>query len=136
MIYKLRLVALGIVFGWVLLSCSACSASETGSSQAASQLAAAGKTVYQQNCAKCHGENGQKVNGSALMGQDNVLAVYQTGQMLYDYISKNMPDDNPGGLSPTQYLAVENYLLLQDGYVKPDIPLSQNNLDQILLENH
>jgi len=70
------------------------------------------------------------------MGQDNVLAVYQTGQMLYDYISKNMPDDNPGGLSPTQYLAVENYLLLQDGYVKPDIPLSQNNLDQILLEKH
>ena len=70
------------------------------------------------------------------MGQDNVLAVYQNGQMLYDYISKYMPDDNPGSLSPSQYLAVENYLLLQDGYVKPGIPPSQNNLDQILLEKH
>ena len=70
------------------------------------------------------------------MGPDNVLAVYQTGQMLYDYISKQMPDDNPGSLSPTQYLQVESYLLLQDGYVKPGVPVNQNNLGQISLEKH
>ena len=136
MIRKLRMLALGIVFGWVFLSCSACSGSKPGSAQTASQLAAAGKTVFQQNCAKCHGDNGQKVNGSALMGGDNVLANYQTGLMLYDYISQKMPDDNPGGLSPTQYLQVESYLLLQNGYVKPDIPVSQNNLGQIAIEKH
>ena len=54
--------------------------------------------------------------------------------MLYDYISKWMPDDNPGSLSPSQYLQVESYLLLQDGYVKPGAPLSQSNLGQILIE--
>ncbi len=56
--------------------------------------------------------------------------------MLYGYISKNMPDDNPGSLSPAQYLQVESYLLLQDGYVKPGMLVNQNNLVQILIEKH
>ena len=70
------------------------------------------------------------------MGQDNVLPTYQTGQKLYDFISKQMPDDNPGGLSPSQYLEVESYLLLQDGYVKPNLPVDPTNLEHIALEKH
>ncbi len=130
-IFKPYILAIGLVFGLMLLAGRACSGSKKGSEATASQLAAAGKTVFEQNCMKCHGENGQQVNGSALMGPDNVLANYQTGLGLYNFISQRMPDDNPGGLTPTQYLQVETYLLLQDGYVKPGTPIAPNNLDQI-----
>ncbi len=123
-------------FAFILLVSSACSGSNISTGQTAGQLSAAGKTIFQQRCEKCHGENGQKVPGSPILGQDNVLANYQTGQGLYDYISKLMPDDNPGSLSPAQYLQVESYLLLQDGYVQSGTPVDQNNLDRILLEKH
>ncbi len=136
MIRKLCVLAVSIVSGLVFLSASACSGPNPAGSQTAGQLAAAGKSVYQENCAKCHGENGQQVNGSALMGGDNVLANYETGQMLYNYIVKNMPDDNPGSLSPAQYLQVETYLLLQDGYIQPGTSVTQNNLEQIPIEKH
>jgi len=93
-----------------------------------------GKSVYQQYCLNCHGADGQRVNGSALLGQINVLDHYQNGQALYDYISKLMPDGNPGSLSPAQYLQVESYLLLQNGYVKPGTLIRQGSLGQITIK--
>ncbi len=47
-----------------------------------------------------------------------------------------MPDDNPGNLSPTQYLQVESYLLLQDGYVKPGTMITPSDLGQIPMVKH
>jgi mono/diheme cytochrome c family protein len=126
---KILILTTGIIFLAASLAVSACSVSSS-----ASQLSEHGKAVFQQYCLKCHGADGQKINGSAILGQNNVLDRYPTGQVLYDYISKFMPDDNKGGLSPTQYLQVESYLLLQNGYVKPETPIRQDGLDQIIIK--
>jgi mono/diheme cytochrome c family protein len=130
---KLHRLVIWIVLGGICVGSSACAVATPPGPPSASQLAVDGKTVFQQYCAKCHGDDGQKVNGSALMGPDNVLANYETGQKLYEHISQQMPDDHPASLSPTQYLQVESYLLLQDGYIKADTIASQNNLGQIIL---
>ncbi len=129
----LRRVAIWTIVSGLCIMASACGGAQTASTPDASNLAADGKTVFQQHCEKCHGADGQKVNGSALMGSDNVLSNYQTGQGLYDFISKQMPDDNKGGLTPDQYLQVEAYLLLQDGYLKPDAAVSPSDLGQLPL---
>jgi mono/diheme cytochrome c family protein len=131
----LRRMVIWIAIGGLCILASACSGAQTASPPDASHLAADGKTVYQQHCEKCHGADGMKVNGSALMGGENVLPNYQTGQDLYGFISKQMPDDNKGGLTPDQYLQVETYLLLQDGYLKPDMPITRENLDQVQIAN-
>jgi S-disulfanyl-L-cysteine oxidoreductase SoxD len=112
---------------------AACAGSNASKGPTAGQLADAGKTVYQQYCVRCHGENGQNINGSALLGPDNILANYQTAQGLYDYASKLMPDDQPGSLTPEQYLQVVSFLMVQDKYVKPDLPIDSSKLDQVLL---
>jgi mono/diheme cytochrome c family protein len=131
---KILILTTCIILMATALAVSACSYSSSASQPAAGQLSAQGKSVYQQYCLNCHGADGQKVNGSAILGQNNVLDHYPTGQALYDYISKFMPDDHPGSLSPTQYLQVESYLLLQNGYVKPATPMRQAGLDQIIIK--
>ncbi len=115
-----------------LIFLSACSTS--GGNPTAGQLAAQGKTVFVQHCVKCHGENGQKVNGSALLGPDNVLPNYPTGKALYDYVSRLMPDDQPSSLTPAQYLEVVSFLMVQDNYVKPSTPLDPNSLERISIQ--
>jgi mono/diheme cytochrome c family protein len=130
----IRRFAIWILLGGFCVGLSACSGAKPVSAQTAGQLAPAGKMIYQQYCTKCHGDNGQKINGSALLGENNVLATYQNGQRLYDYASKQMPDDHPGCLSPDQYLQVESYLLLEDGYVKAEAPVTLDKLGQILIE--
>jgi mono/diheme cytochrome c family protein len=127
-------MAIWITLGGLCILASACAGAQTASTPDASHLAADGKTVFQQHCEKCHGADGQKVNGSALMGAENVLAIYETGQGLYDYIRQKMPDDAPGSLTPEQYLQVESYLLLQDGYLKPDTAVSPSDLGKLPLE--
>jgi mono/diheme cytochrome c family protein len=131
---KILILTNWIIFMVTWMAVSACSAPSSASQPTASQLSVQGKTVYQQHCLNCHGADGQRINGSALLGQNNVLDHYPTGQALYDYISKLMPDDHPGSLSPTQYLQVESYLLLQNGYVKPEILIRQDGLDQITIK--
>jgi len=131
---KILIFTIYIIFMVTSMAVSSCSDSSSVGQPTASQLSVQGKTVYQQYCLKCHGADGQKVNGSAILGQNNVLDHYPTGQALYDYISKLMPDDHPGSLSPTQYLQVESYLLLQNGYVKPETPIRQDGLDQITIK--
>ncbi len=120
--------------GLLILGLAACSAGGAGQGTTAGQLAGTGKTIFQGKCVKCHGESGQKVNGSALLGPDNVLVNYQTGLGLYDYISKFMPNDQPGSLTPAQYLQVESFLLEQNRYVQSDTPVDANTLDRILLQ--
>lgn len=99
----------------------------------AGQLAEAGKTVYATKCARCHGDKGQGVTAPPNIGLQAQLGKYNTGQGLYVYVSSSMPQDAPGRLSPQEYLQVVSYLLVENGYVKPEMPIDPNNLQSIPL---
>ncbi len=120
-----------LVLAFTVLFTGACSMFKESRGPTAGQLAAKGKLVFQQNCAKCHGDDGKKVEGSPLMGAGNVLYYYQTGQGLYNFVSRSMPADNEGGLSSDQYLQVISYLFVQNNILKPDAKIRAANLDQI-----
>ena len=65
-----------------------------------------GASIYKAECAKCHGKNGEGVKGKyndALVGDWSV-------EKLARYISKNMPDDDPGSLAAGDVEVVARYI--------------------------
>jgi mono/diheme cytochrome c family protein len=94
------------------------SASGAGRYYTAAQ-ADAGKAVFQQQCAICHGRHLQGKAGPALSGK-MFLSVSQfqklTADYLFRFMSKHMPLNAPGSLTQTQYLDVLAYILRVNGY--------------------
>jgi mono/diheme cytochrome c family protein len=76
--------------------------------------ATAGKAVYAQSCAQCHGATMQGGAGPALKSAA-LTKKYAKSSDLYSFISKQMPLGAPGSLSATQYQAVTAYVLQQNG---------------------
>jgi mono/diheme cytochrome c family protein len=99
----------------------------------AGQLANAGQAVFTQNCATCHGDQGQGLIGPALIGPSAVLTPYGTARGLYDFVSTNMPQSAPGSLTNEQYLQVVSYLLVRNSLVPTDASLSTEGLANIQL---
>jgi mono/diheme cytochrome c family protein len=93
------------------------------------QQAKAGKEVFDQVCAVCHGQNLQGGVGPALTGKQ-FLSVSQFQQLtawyLFHFMSKHMPLNAPGSLSETQYLDIMAYLLEANGYPEGSHALSPN----------
>ncbi len=81
--------------------------------------AQAGKQVFDQVCAICHGKNLQGGAGPALAGEQ-FLSVSQfqhiSAEYFYHFISTHMPLNAPGSLTKTQYLDLMAYLLQANGY--------------------
>src|ERR1700704_7099900 len=77
-----------------------------------SAQASRGATVYTQSCVNCHGANLQGESAPALTGQ-TLRQAYGAGTaaQLYDFISRQMPQNSPGSLSQEQYLNVTAYIL-------------------------
>jgi S-disulfanyl-L-cysteine oxidoreductase SoxD len=69
------------------------------------EQAAQGETVFKNVCANCHATS--QFTGVAFLKQWVGRAVYS----LFDQIRTSMPQDNPGGLSRAEYLAVITYIL-------------------------
>lgn len=87
------------------------SETEQGGREAASRQLASGQQVYARSCEQCHGERLQGGQGPNLVGADEPLANYETGQGLFEYVSKTMPFDNPGSLPAQDYYDVLAYLI-------------------------
>jgi alcohol dehydrogenase (cytochrome c) len=94
--------------------------------------AARGATVYTQYCTQCHGANLQGESGPALSGQV-LRQAYGAGTaaQLYDFISRQMPQNSPGSLSQEQYLNVTAYILSRNGFPSGGAPLSIGSLSQV-----
>ena len=94
--------------------------------------ASRGATLYTQYCAQCHGTNLQGESGPALTGQI-LRAAYGTGTaaQLYDFISRQMPQDKPGTLSQQQYLDATAYVLSRNGFPAGNTPLGIGTLSQV-----
>ena len=65
-----------------------------------------GEVVYREDCLRCHGPMGQGVAGKSdepLLGEKSVA-------FLAKYIARDMPEDDPGTLSPAEALASAEYI--------------------------
>ncbi len=118
--------------GSIALVAVAIAAASTAAAHAAStryftaSQATRGQIVYAAHCATCHGANLSGQAGPALAGAD--FQAYLTGSKtaygLYDFIAKQMPADNPGSLSSSDYLAVTAFILSQNGFPAGNAPLN------------
>jgi alcohol dehydrogenase (cytochrome c) len=93
-----------------------------------------GATVYTQYCVACHGANLQGESGPALSGQV-LRAAYGggTAAQLYDFISRQMPQNAPGSLKQWQYLDVTAYVLSRNGLPAGTTSLAVETLGQVNL---
>ena len=65
-----------------------------------------GREIFRQECAKCHGRNGEGVKGK----YDGPLQGERSLEKLARYIERNMPDDNPGKCVGEDAQAVARYI--------------------------
>jgi len=65
-----------------------------------------GRNIFRQRCAKCHGRNGEGVNGKF----DGPLQGDRPLEKLTRYIERNMPDDAPGTCKGQDAAGVAKYI--------------------------
>jgi polar amino acid transport system substrate-binding protein len=109
------------------------------------EQAANGKVLYGQNCAACHGANGEggvvpEQFGKKLAGQKvspvagpGYLPKMKTAGQAYEFAKKNMPANKPGSLKSDEYLDIIAFAL-QANNVPPDgKPLTPTSAQKIKL---
>ena len=122
-------LSLQVIF---LIAVSAASAQAKVVGGYTSAQASHGATVYTQYCVQCHGGHLQGESAPALSGQ-TLHSAYGggTAAQLYDFISRQMPQNAPGTLSQAQYLDVTAYILSRNGFPSGNSPLNINSLSQV-----
>lgn len=92
----------------------------------------AGEQTFETTCTICHGDHLQGKVGPALAGKQ-FLSVSQfqklTAYYLYHFMSKHMPLNAPGSLTPVQYLDLMAYLLEENGYASGSHKLSADSAE-------
>jgi len=106
---------------------------------------AQGKRVFADNCAVCHGDNGQGGIKDRLVGGQGTLAsdkpVKTVGSFwpyattLFDYIHRAMPFPTPGSLSNDDTYAVVAYILSLNGILPTDGKVDRASLPNIKMPN-
>ncbi len=75
----------------------------------AEELVAKGKVLFAEYCGFCHGDKGQgKKNKPAVVG--DALKQFVDDAALFTYLKKEMPKDDPGSLSDTEYRNLIHWL--------------------------
>jgi S-disulfanyl-L-cysteine oxidoreductase SoxD len=106
---------------------------------------AAGKRVYAQRCAACHGSDGQGGPMDRLVGGRGSLAsakpvktigsYWPYATTLFDYVRRAMPFNAPQTLSNDEVYAVTAYLLRLNGIVADDATLDAATLAAVRMPN-
>ncbi len=106
---------------------------------------AQGREVYAENCAACHGAQGDDGSAPKLVGGRGTLAsakplmtvgsYWPYAETLFDYVRRAMPFDRPGSLSDDQVYAVTAYLLRINDIVAEGAELDAARLARIHMPN-
>ena len=105
-----------------------------------------GETLYDEQCAECHGTFGEGVGRyPVLAGGEGTLqdarptktvgSYWPYTSTLFDYIRRTMPFTQPESLSADETYALTAYVLYLNDLVDDDLVLDQSNLATIRLPN-
>lgn len=104
-----------------------------------------GRTVFAEQCASCHGADGQGGVGDRLAGGQGTLATanpvrtvgsyWPYATTLFDYIRRAMPQNAPQSLSNEDVYAVSAYVLHLNGLVPADAALDAQTLPAVRMPN-
>jgi S-disulfanyl-L-cysteine oxidoreductase SoxD len=107
---------------------------------------ARGAKVYAQQCASCHGPNGEGLPGNPKLvgtepsdfsfGRDPKLVktignYWPYATTLYDYINRAMPFNTPGSLPPDDVYSVVAYLLAENKIIEKSRVIDARSLPRI-----
>jgi S-disulfanyl-L-cysteine oxidoreductase SoxD len=107
---------------------------------------AEGEKVYAQNCAACHGANGEGTKEApALVGGVGTLAssnpirtvgsYWPYATTVWDYIHRAMPQNSPGSLSVDENYAVVAFLLNRNNIIPHDAVMNKETLPKVRMPN-
>jgi mono/diheme cytochrome c family protein len=104
-----------------------------------------GHEVFDQQCAACHGGQGEGGVGDRLVGGQGTLATpkpvrtvgsyWPYAPTLFDYIRRAMPQNAPQSLSNDDVYAVSAYILNLNGLLAVDATLDARTLSAIKMPN-
>jgi cytochrome c len=110
--------------------------------------AAEGETVYAELCMACHGEEAQggpdlmygtMVGGIGTMDENpRVLtpgSMYPYAPILFDYVYRAMPLDNPHSMTPDQVYAVSAYIYHLNELIPADFVMDAETMPTIAMPN-
>ena len=105
-------------------------ATGTAASGYTTAQARAGSLVYAKACISCHGANLQGVAGPAVAGKAFLASVKSNKWTYADFrnlVVQQMPLNNPGSLTPTQYASVLAFLLAENCFPASKKPFPEND---------
>jgi mono/diheme cytochrome c family protein len=104
-----------------------------------------GREVFDQQCAACHGANGEGGVGDRLVGGQGTLATpnpvrtvgsyWPYAPTLFDYIRRAMPHNAPQSLSNEDVYAVAAYILSLNGLLPAEATLDAKALSAVKMPN-
>jgi cytochrome c len=104
-----------------------------------------GREVFEQQCAACHGAQGEGGVGDRLVGGQGTLATpkpiktvgsyWPYAPTLFDYIRRAMPQNAPQSLGNDDVYAVSAYILNLNGLFPADATLDAKSLSAIKMPN-
>lgn len=128
------MTSFGLIGAAVVVGCRS-GGTETDTTTSAHRVdrqIARGADVFANTCAKCHGQNaGGSTRAPALVGE-GALSQFATASDLAQFVTENMPADNPGSLETSEYWAVLAFALNANG-IELTAPVDQESAPTIEL---
>ncbi len=107
--------------------------------------AEAGAELFAQECAMCHGATGREGPEAVLVGGQQTLATdepirtigsyWPYATTIFDYVSRAMPLQAPGSLTPDEVYALTAYLLHANGIIERTTRVDAVSLPQVTMPN-
>jgi S-disulfanyl-L-cysteine oxidoreductase SoxD len=108
-----------------------------------SGTAVQGQPIYAQQCASCHGANGEGAGAPKLVDptpfKPGVAATvgnyWPYATTIWDYINRAMPFDKPGSLSADEVYALTAFLLSENKIISENDVMDAQSLPQVRMPN-